>query len=309
MNMHLRIFILLYLTTSMVALSENGLLQKPVLSTPEEVEQIVADWQTSFTWRLGWFRFTCAYERAQTSVMLACGGMPLRSSNFPYYAALAQLFKKSPERELGRSYYYAKPRQTKGLSHTSISLNDAIEFLKDKKFIIYTGAGISAASKVMTMHELELSLGLKRGMAHFLKHIFLYPDRIQKAFGDFCATMLQAPPTAAHYAVHTLAQRREIAILTDNADLLHQRAGSHPMRTHSPEATAAITAENMAEIDVIVCAGFSHDDCGLLAYFKQHNPQGIIMAIDIGKPKYLGNDDYLLQQDVQIALPAMAECL
>jgi hypothetical protein len=60
-------------------------------------------------------------------------------------------------------------------------------------------------------------------------------------------------------------------------------------------------------VNVIVCVGLSHDDRGFLAYFKKHNPEGVIIAIDKGNPDYLSNNDYIVREDLQIVLPIMVE--
>lgn len=63
------------------------------------------------------------------------------------------------------------------------------------------------------------------------------------------------------------------------------------------------------DIDAVVCVGLSHDDRGLLAFYKQHNPAGVIIAIDLKQPNYLGEEDILVMGNLQEIVPKLAKKL
>ena len=57
----------------------------------------------------------------------------------------------------------------------------------------------------------------------------------------------------------------------------------------------------------MICIALSYDDRGFLGWYKENNPHGTIVAIDLVKPSYLGNEDFLLQGNCQKILPALQE--
>jgi len=186
-----------------------------------------------------------------------------------------------------------------------ITFDELCNLLRDKKFIFYTGAGISAAGSVATMHDLEVSLHMHDSAGAFLKTIIFSPSSIAKAFTSFCQNALASPPTPAHRAVHAIAQEKSVCIVTENIDLLHQRAGSAPLHANC-EAIRSLTPHDFLAVEAVVCIGLSHDDRGFLQYYKQHNPNGLIIALDLAMPQYLSEKDFLLQSDVQLILPQLS---
>ena len=51
--------------------------------------------------------------------------------------------------------------------------------------------------------------------------------------------------------------------------------------------------------------GLSYDDRGFLGWYKQQNPQGKIIAIELNQPSYLGDEDFLAIGDIQEIVPAI----
>lgn len=183
-----------------------------------------------------------------------------------------------------------------------ITLQDLQVLLRGKRFFFYTGAGISAAGNIGTMAQLEESLMMHKGKLWFFAHLLTNPERIAQAFKAFCQDAIYNEPTLAHRALHELTQKNNIAIITDNVDLLQQRAGGKPIFTHS-SALYELQKSDFKQLDGCICVGFSRDDCGFIAHYKNNNPNGIIIAIDIKQPAYLSNEDYLLLGDIQKVLP------
>lgn len=281
----------------------NVLLEKPRILSPAEIEERATNWQTGFTWRFGiGCNVMLTYDQAQAGFLVQLLGVPIRSYNFPYIAAIKEIMKpkgKNPE------YYFRKPLKIEKPSPASLTHDELCEFLKDKTFTFYTGAGISASGNVATMHDLMQSLKLNDGIPNFIKAALFYPQAITSAFDDFCVSAIKGAPTPAHNALHALTQHKNIGILTENVDLLQQRTGSEPLFMHS-DTVFDVTPQELQEVNVLICVGLSHDDCGFIAHYKAHNPHGILIAIDRGMPNYLSENDYIVQEDLQMVLPHMA---
>lgn len=285
----------------------NILLQKPQLVDAVELQQLVENWETEFTWCFGkGCNFTCCYKQGKASFLVQALGVPVRSYNFDYgifaKKCSSYFFEKNP------SYYFAQPLDNPKVSPQEIVPGKLVDFLRTKRCLFYTGAGLSAASGVATMSSLEKSLSLSEGLVSFLRQIYWRPQEIVRGFKEFCETAILSEPTPAHHALHTITQKQGIALLTENVDLLQQRAGSKPLSPHL-EDVGAVTQQNLLEIDAIICVGLSHDDCGFLAHYKKNNPAGILVAIDKGTPSYLSDHDFIIQDDLQKVLPYIAKTI
>lgn len=286
-----------------MSLCANVLLEKPHMVTASDLEAAVANWQTCFQWKCSaGCNFVCTYQEGKAGFLVQALWMPVRSYNFPYYSAIKQLLNTTQD------YYFDEPLILQEQHPKVLTADELCTLIQDKKVVFYTGAGISASSNVATMHNLEESLALGKGTMHFLKRCFFSPTSITQAFDSFCRSAIEAPATPAHYALHQLARYKECAIVTENVDLLQQRAGSHPLFTHS-DAAHSITSEGLQAIDIVICIGLSQDDCGLLAHYKKIHPQGMLIAINRNVPNYVSHDDYIVQDDIQVVLPYVANCL
>lgn len=80
---------------------------------------------------------------------------------------------------------------------------------------------------------------------------------------------------------------------------MHEVSGIRPYRINAEELRREISQEEVCAIDWIICVGLSFDDRGFLGWYKHLHPNGKILAVDIGRPSYLGAEDYLLQVDLQ----------
>ena len=280
---------------------KNPLLQAPKILTDTEIEELSNNWQTSFEWRCGYkLNFECYYSRGKSSCILRFCNIPLRSYNFQYIENLKKLIENYKQNN-NYSYYYETPLKFANPNPQKIDLETLCNLIKDKNFIFYTGAGISA-SKVATMKALDNAIKIDKNFSAFLKEIFFSPQRISDAFKEFCKTAIYSEPTEAHYALHKIAQIKKVAILTENVDLLQQRTTSMPIFVHSDTLTN-LKKQDFEEIDFIICVGLSHDDCGFIAHYKKQNPNGRIISIDLGVPNYLSESDFLIQEDIQQFLP------
>lgn len=203
------------------------------------------------------------------------------------------------------AYYLEKPLQYDTPNPKKIDFDSLLKLIHNKKIVFYTGAGISAG-KVETMADLRKKFNLDQGIRFFLSKLLLQPTYLTTAFFEFCQSAMYQQPTAAHYALHEIVIKKNCAIITENIDLLQHRTGSLPLFTHS-DTIHALRAEDFQEIDILLCVGLSHDDCGFIARYKKYNPSGILIAVDVGIPNYLSNNDYIVQEDIQTILPQWAK--
>lgn len=282
-------------------LCANILLERPKPLSRDEVEHLAQNWNTEFTWDWKKASSTFIYENGKA-------GFAFKLLNIPIYFHRYRLFPTVDEIKQMlsyESYYFAEPLRAE-TPPKNISPNKLIVFLNKHKFVLYTGAGISASGNVATMTDLEESLEMNKGKRHFLKSIWQNPQKITKAFSKFCQSAIYGNPTKAHFALKEIAEKKSISILTENVDLLQQRTGIEPIHSYSKKLHS-ISKKSLQEIDAIVCVGLSHDDRGLLTRYKQNNPKGILIAINLETPNYLSENDYVYLGDLQKVLPFIAE--
>jgi len=230
--------------------------------------------------------------------------IPVYSYNYRYsynLEELKQLFKGGFP-----AYYLAEPLTYTTTSPQEITQDQLVEIIKNSSIIFYTGAGLSASGNVATMNELVESLELKDGLKQFLKVAWHNPKKIIHAFSKFCKTAIESPPTDAHYALKDICLQKNSAMVTENVDLLQHRTGILPIFAYS-ETLRSLKKEDYAAIDYIICVGLSHDDRGFLAKYKENNPQGTIIAIDLKTPDYLSDNDMFMNGDLQKIVPYIAK--
>lgn len=203
----------------------------------------------------------------------------------------------------------AEPLQIEG-DPQECSIEQIASLLVNKKVIFYTGAGISAGV-VPTMNELlnSFSLMCKEDMVaqSMMNKVISDPNRSIAVMDNFYRCCLYGKSTDAHYAVASVADVKKWPVVTENLDLLHERSGIMPVKR--TQFKADISVFDLQTIDAMIVIGLASDESGLLACFKKHNPKGIIIAINLTQPTYLSDDDFLILQNAQIALPALNELL
>lgn len=283
----------------------NILLQAPKKISEQEIHMLAQNWITAFRWQ----------RSLKTDIVFGysnqIAGFTVRCLSIPFYRhnpqVLTNVYKQLQQSEYRKEYYFDQPIIHQNSCPKTIDFDELIYLLKNNNFIFYTGAGLSAG-KVTTMHDLEKSLCLDQGMIQFLIQAYKNKNQINDAFTTFCKQSTESLPTPAHQAITKIAESKHCAIITENVDLLHQRTGINPLFAGS-QAMDTLSINDLQEVKIIVCTGLSHDDRGLLGYFKKHNPNIIFVALNINTPNYLGNTDYLLKEDLQTVLPQLAQSL
>ncbi len=96
-----------------------------------------------------------------------------------------------------------------------------------KKLVVLTGAGISAESGLKTFRDSD---GLWEG--YNIEDVATpqawqrNPELVQQFYNERRKNVLDAQPNAAHFALAALEKDFDVAIITQNIDDLHERAGS-----------------------------------------------------------------------------------
>lgn len=203
-------------------------------------------------------------------------------------------------------YHVAEPRNFKEKQQVkAISIDQLASFIQEHSVVFYTGAGISIASGIPSMAQLEEAVHIERiNDTLNISKIIDNAAEIVSNFKQFCESAMYAQPSQAHKAITALANKKQCAIFTENVDILHQKTGIQPIM---PTPQLSADAHHFKDIDAIICVGLSHDDRGLLGFYKACNPSGIIIAIDLKQPDYMGSEDWLLVGDLQCILPMLNE--
>lgn len=180
-----------------------------------------------------------------------------------------------------------------------------VRLLKDKKILFYTGAGVSKGAGIPTMKELDSLMGFEKAQdfASWASLVLNDPKFLTENIKSFHTSCFTSRPTKAHQAISELALLKNTKIFTENFDHLHQKTGYDA----TPVSVALRGLDALSHVDVIICMGLSRDNKGFLARYKEINPNGKIISIDLKQPSYLGDHDVWFEGDVQEVMPDLLE--
>ncbi len=97
-----------------------------------------------------------------------------------------------------------------------------------KRIVVFTGAGVSAESGIPTFRD-PLTGIWARHDPQLLETSSAFRKDAALVWGWYLwrrTQVAQATPNAAHHAIAQLANLREVTVVTQNIDDLHERAGS-----------------------------------------------------------------------------------
>ena len=175
------------------------------------------------------------------------------------------------------------------------------ELLKSKKVLFYTGAGISMGGGVHGMDDLlnNFQIDLTQKTDGFLRRSVADPEAIKRSLQNFIDAMHKSPATSAHESLARLAQKLKCKIFTENNDTLQEKTGVRAEHLSGRWLRKNIQKEWLKEIDAVITIGLSADDRGFLGWYKENNPSGKIVAINLNQPSYIGTEDFLLKGNLQ----------
>jgi NAD-dependent SIR2 family protein deacetylase len=205
------------------------------------------------------------------------------------------------------SYLVADRRVIKQASPEHIDREELSAIIRNERVLFYTGAGLSLASDVPAMNELHDLLGLETGERFLLslENAIKNPREFVSNILVFHKACLFSAPTQAHLALKDIALFKNIRLITENLDCLHEASGIFPYRIDARQLRDEVGSEGLTQFDYIICIGLSYDDRGFLGWYKQYNPQGKIIAVDLQQPSYLGDEDLLAVGDLQELIPSI----
>lgn len=198
-----------------------------------------------------------------------------------------------------------QPREFSHLHITKLNIAEMAKLIANQKCIFYTGAGISA-EVVSTMSKLMKDLGLeqKNNIIQIIDGILKNPHKFRDIMEKFYKACLYGEPTQAHFSLKAIALQKKWGLITENLDLLHQRSGIKPLtRENGNWIRKNVQIEDLKKIDCIITIGLAQDESGFLGWYKNHNPNGKIMAINLEAPPYLDESDYFIEGNIQELLP------
>lgn len=201
------------------------------------------------------------------------------------------------------------PREIENCNPKNLNIDDATNLIKHKKCVFYTGAGISAGV-VPTMKELMNNIGISKNFLSTISKAMDNPENTISVMDKFYNACLFGQPTDAHIATKAILLQKNWGLITENLDLLHQRSGITPLSHNGKDwIRGNVGINDLKQIDYIITIGLAKDESGFLGWYKHHNPSGKIIAINLTKPIYLDDQDYLVQGDIQKLIPHMKQCL
>lgn len=188
-----------------------------------------------------------------------------------------------------------------------VTLPTAVCALRGRRLAVYTGAGISAASGIPTFVG-SGSLGEWLQFEQpFPGDVVAWmcgdPATLARRFGEFQAQLLIARPNEAHRLLRQL-QATGVArhVVTNNIDMLHERAGSGSVVAPSEFMTNATAASDLGALLVI---GVSQDVSGVVARCRA---AGLVVVVaDVEPPVFLQRGDLYVQCDAETLLQALVD--
>lgn len=190
--------------------------------------------------------------------------------------------------------------------YREIESSEIIKLIKEKKVLIFTGAGISIASGIP---DLEGLISLQQEIFHHPEQFFQdivsnqTSHRIEKA-KQFHQLITASEPNNNHWYIAQLCKKYGFALATGNIDGLHEKTQLTPIYQTSPDK---VEIPNIEQYDVILTIGLSNEGMGKVAEeYRIRNANGRIIAINVTPPAYLGSNDFYLEGNTEEILYALS---
>lgn len=201
------------------------------------------------------------------------------------------------------------PRVLEHKNVQNLSIENVARLIAPKQCVFYTGAGISAGV-VPTMPELMRELGFsnQEKFLDLLDKALENPQNFIAPMERFYKACLYGNPSKAHLALKTILLEKNWGLITENLDLLHQRSGITPLAHDGKNwIKNNVSLEDLKKIDYVITVGLARDESGFLGWYKHHNPNGKIIALNLQQPSYVDEQDYLVVGDIQELIPILQQ--
>lgn len=204
------------------------------------------------------------------------------------------------------------PRQ---LLHNTIGLKnqqnkkitDLVVFLKHRKFIFYSGAGVSLSSGIPTFtgvgslnENFELIAPFPGRLVDFM---IKKPQDLALILGGFQLKFITAQPSPVHKVLSKLEKTSKLKfIITNNFDSLHQQAGTQKIYfSKCFSQVKEIVNSIVSNSDLFIISGVSRDEFNIIKFFRKKGIQ--IIIIDIEPPNYIHSNDWFIQLPIEQVMP------
>lgn len=253
---------------------------------PEEITKVEREKLKSYTASDGKEYFYCGY------------------GNFD----LEKACKIEPNKFPSLTHHNERTRGDEIVKPLQISEQEVADVIRNGKVLIYTGAGISIAAGTPDMKGLMSYLGIDRekNIDDFARTIIFSPEAMHRKLMQVQKSFFENP-TPAHLALSKIQEATDVEIATENLDMLGEATDQKLIKRGDIEKK--FLDEDLPSYDCIITVGLRADDSGLLYRYKEINPNGRFIALNIEPPPYLGDKDYYLEGDAQLTVPHIAEII
>ncbi|MFC1845543.1 hypothetical protein ACFLX2_00270 [Candidatus Dependentiae bacterium] len=221
-----------------------------------------------------------------------------------------RLFEGQNKRCFRKGKFFRDSREfTSSQGPETMEPDQLAAFIKDHNVLFYTSGGMSGRwnyQQLMGACGID-SVEFRKDDEPYCKWIVQNRKKICDTFGQFYEKILSAVPTNAHLSLATIAKKLNAPVCTNCADRLHYQTGIKASRVWLPRERENLSASLLSSFDAIVCIGLDVDTYGFLAWYKELNPDGKIIAINPDEPSYLGEEDIFVEGDIQQLVPAVAD--
>lgn len=211
-----------------------------------------------------------------------------------------------PKQHPSLTHHMERNRRDEIVTPLEISAEEVADVIRNGRTVVYTGAGISVAAGTPDMKSLMAYLGIDRSQSvdEFAQMVMFSPEGLQHRLQSLQESFFERT-TPAHESLSEIQKLTGVRIVTENLDKLGEAAGQKLITRGNIDD--AFPDTELQQLDYIVTVGLRADDSGLLWRFKEVNPRGRIIALNIEPPPYLSEGGYYLEGDCQKTVPQITE--
>lgn len=161
--------------------------------------------------------------------------------------------------------------------------------IRDRKVLLFTGAGISIASGLPDLEGLSsLVQSILTPVDVYFQDLFRGTgmERLAKA-RQYVSAFTQSEPNRAHWAIAELCKTHGWQLATGNFDGLHEKTGVTPIFQNTDQ----VVISDLGSYDVLITVGLEEGIGKVADEYRQVNPRGRIIAINQEPPSYLEASD------------------
>ena len=177
-----------------------------------------------------------------------------------------------------------------------ISINNFIEkIIPDlNNLMVYTGAGMAINAGVWDLAKLRAKLCLDNPN-NFLHLTNYEKEKIQQIIIEFARQLYETQPTDAYLILGQLQKKFHVTIVTENRDILHQKAG-HTVITR--EVLKRFPSRLLCKR--LVAIGLSDDHSGFIHLYRSINRKIPIYIVNNKVPVYYSDYDFMVHDDLNL---------